>query len=227
MKVINTTLRVLTFVFSLAALVLFFTSFATIVSEGTAITLSGAQLGFGGSTQNGLGETVKMSKSADILFCMLLTALATVFGGITLKSKRTKFIGPALALVAGVYLLVISLSSPWLYVDTRPLTNLSAAFYAYNVIITAFVLLASVAAGVAFILVNDYLETRASKDKLTIPQRVVRFFREYKSEVKKIVWPNLRSVIKNTVVVLILCLIVGAFIWLLDFGLLSLVDWLI
>ena len=40
-----------------------------------------------------------------------------------------------------------------------------------------------------------------------------------KSEIKKIVWPGLREVIKNTVVVLVISLMVGAFIWLVDWGL--------
>ena len=43
----------------------------------------------------------------------------------------------------------------------------------------------------------------------------------------KIVWPGPRSVVKNTLIVLAVCLLVGAFIWLLDWGLGSLVKWII
>ena len=73
---------------------------------------------------------------------------------------------------------------------------------------------------VAYLLLDDYLEVLASKgEKLTIPKRIVRFFRDYKSEVKKIVWPGIKDVMKNTVIVLVMCLLVGALIWIVDFGL--------
>ncbi|MBR3968501.1 MAG: preprotein translocase subunit SecE [Clostridia bacterium] len=59
--------------------------------------------------------------------------------------------------------------------------------------------------------------------KRTIMQRVIGFFKDYKSESKKIVWPGLRDVVKNTVIVLVMCLLVGAFIWILDKGLAELI----
>ncbi|MBQ7105929.1 MAG: preprotein translocase subunit SecE [Clostridia bacterium] len=55
-------------------------------------------------------------------------------------------------------------------------------------------------------------------------KRVIRFLRDYKSEVKKIVWPSLKDVVKNTLIVLIICVIIGVFIWLADFGLAKLLD---
>ena len=73
---------------------------------------------------------------------------------------------------------------------------------------------------VAYLLVDDYLEVLASKGaKKTIIKRIALFFRDYKSEIKKIVWPNIKDVLKNTAIVLIMCLLVGIFIWLLDLGL--------
>ena len=69
-------------------------------------------------------------------------------------------------------------------------------------------------------LIDDYIEVKEAGDgRLTIPKRIVRFFRDYKSEVKKIVWPGLNEVVKNTGIVLIMCLIIGALIWVIDFGL--------
>ena len=64
----------------------------------------------------------------------------------------------------------------------------------------------------------------ATGKKPTIMKRLIKFFRDYKSEVKKIVWPSFKDVVKNTVIVLIMCAVVGAFIWLLDFGLAKLLD---
>ena len=42
------------------------------------------------------------------------------------------------------------------------------------------------------------------------------WFREMKSELKKVVWPNRKTVIKNTGTVLLCSVIVGAFIWIFD-----------
>mgnify|MGYP002518389687 CR=1 FL=1 len=72
--------------------------------------------------------------------------------------------------------------------------------------------------------VDDYIEAKASKDKKTILQKVVLFFRDNKSEVKKIVWPSFRDVMKNTITVLVMCLIIGLLIWGIDLGLGKLLD---
>ncbi|MBQ3547509.1 MAG: preprotein translocase subunit SecE [Clostridia bacterium] len=71
---------------------------------------------------------------------------------------------------------------------------------------------------IAHLFVDDYIEAKANGGK-TIFQRVVLFFRDYKSEIKKIVWPNFKEVVRNTVIVLIMCAVVGVLIWLVDFGL--------
>ena len=63
----------------------------------------------------------------------------------------------------------------------------------------------------------------ADEKKLSFFGKVKKFFRDYKSEVKKIVWPNFKFVLKNTIVVLVICAILGVFIWLLDLGLLELI----
>ena len=46
---------------------------------------------------------------------------------------------------------------------------------------------------------------------------IARYFRELKSELKKVVWPTPQQVGKNTLVVLGCVLVVGIFIWLFDF----------
>ncbi len=45
---------------------------------------------------------------------------------------------------------------------------------------------------------------------------ICRYFRELRSELKKVVWSTPKQVLKNTVIVLISVLIVGVFIWLFD-----------
>ena len=42
------------------------------------------------------------------------------------------------------------------------------------------------------------------------------WFREMKSELKKVVWPNKQTVLKNTGTVLLCSLLIGACIWIFD-----------
>ena len=53
------------------------------------------------------------------------------------------------------------------------------------------------------------------------------WFREMKSELKKVIWPDKKTVMKNTGTVLLCSLIVGAFIWVFDFVAVSAVQMLI
>ncbi len=46
---------------------------------------------------------------------------------------------------------------------------------------------------------------------------ICRYFRELRSELKKVVWPTPQQVLKNTLIVLACVLVVGVFIWLFDF----------
>ena len=44
-----------------------------------------------------------------------------------------------------------------------------------------------------------------------------RYFRELRSELKKVVWPTPKQVAKNTAIVALCVLFVGVFIWVFDF----------
>ena len=46
---------------------------------------------------------------------------------------------------------------------------------------------------------------------------ICRYFRELRSELKKVVWPTPKQVLKNTLVVLASIIIVGIFVWVFDF----------
>ena len=46
---------------------------------------------------------------------------------------------------------------------------------------------------------------------------ICRYFRELRSELKKVVWSSPEQVLKNTVIVLVCVVTVGVFIWLFDF----------
>ena len=47
--------------------------------------------------------------------------------------------------------------------------------------------------------------------------RICRYFRELRSELKKVVWSSPKQVAKNTLIVLVCVLIVGVFVWVFDF----------
>ena len=46
--------------------------------------------------------------------------------------------------------------------------------------------------------------------------KVAKYFRELKSELKKVVWPTPKQLLKNTLVVIACVLVVGVFIWTFD-----------
>ena len=54
-----------------------------------------------------------------------------------------------------------------------------------------------------------------------------RWFREMKSELKKVVWPAPKKTLKDTGTVLLFSLIVGACIWIFDYAAVSAVQLLI
>ena len=66
---------------------------------------------------------------------------------------------------------------------------------------------------------------KAKSDKAKKPSffsKVGRYFRDLKSEFKKIVWPSKKQIINNTVVVLICMAITGVAIWILDWAFINL-----
>ncbi len=228
MKTVNKICYVLAAVFGLASLALFFTNFATIYSGDTAVNFVGAALGFGAKKTLADGTVVDMAISADILFCFILNAIGFVVSILGIKSQAARYASPALGLITAIYMLVMALSSPWKFVDTRPMPNITGLEYNGSfVLFTAIALFVFTAFGIAYLLIDDYVKVKEGKKKKTIFATLVGFFRDYKSEVKKIVWPGLRDVVKNTIIVLIVCLIIGALIWALDFGLGNLIEWLL
>ena len=48
------------------------------------------------------------------------------------------------------------------------------------------------------------------------PNRVLRWFKDLKAELKKVTWPSVKSVLKNVGIVVACVLIVGVCIWVFD-----------
>ena len=53
---------------------------------------------------------------------------------------------------------------------------------------------------------------------------VARYFRALKRELKKVVWPTPKQVLKNTLIVAACVVCIGVFVWLFNFASLSVVD---
>ena len=56
------------------------------------------------------------------------------------------------------------------------------------------------------------------------PNKIAKWFRDLKAELKKVTWPSLKSVVKNVGVVIVCVLIVGVFIWGFDWLARAVVD---
>jgi preprotein translocase subunit SecE len=53
-----------------------------------------------------------------------------------------------------------------------------------------------------------------------------KWLKDFRGEVKKIVWPPFKVVLKNTGIVLVTVVIIGALVWIVDFALTRSVTWL-
>jgi preprotein translocase subunit SecE len=53
----------------------------------------------------------------------------------------------------------------------------------------------------------------------------VKFLKDVRTELKKVIWPTREQLTNNTVTVLLMCLIVGIVIWVADWGLTEIMKW--
>ncbi len=58
-----------------------------------------------------------------------------------------------------------------------------------------------------------------------LKNKTVRFFKDVRAELKKVIWPTRQQLVNNTVTVLLTCLVIGAIIWVADFALSEIVGW--
>lgn len=63
---------------------------------------------------------------------------------------------------------------------------------------------------------QDKSVSAAKTKKPSIVDRTKKWALELRGEVKKIVWPSKEQTRDNTVIVLACCLVLGAFIWIVD-----------
>ena len=73
---------------------------------------------------------------------------------------------------------------------------------------------------------NQKNDKPKKKSKNNPFKSIASFFKSVKSEGKKVVWAKPKEVFKNTIIVLIVCIIVGIAIFLVDTGLSQGMKWL-
>ena len=64
---------------------------------------------------------------------------------------------------------------------------------------------------------------KEGKEKLGFFARIAKFFRDYKSEFKKLVWPTRQQLAKNSAVVLVSVAVCGLALWGVDYALEALI----
>ena len=65
----------------------------------------------------------------------------------------------------------------------------------------------------------DKEKAKAKADKETKPgvgKRIARFFRELRSELKKVSWPTRADTLKKTGIVIVCVIVVGIIVWIFD-----------
>ena len=219
MKMVSNLLRVLAVLLAVGTFVAFLFPFVDVAVSDKTATLNGLQCALGGDLSNELGagmETFKGGYFFGALVFVLLTAASMVVG---FFSKKKGWNGTALVtgVLASILLVVFIADDPVAYVD---MGGVAGATLSYTLFMLLAVIgsIASVVVCAAGVLAHDAVVCKESGE-LTIPKKIFKFLREYKSELKKVVWPGPRSVVKNTLVVLGFCAVALLIIWLVDLGL--------
>lgn len=235
MKALSNICKVLTAVSAAATALFFFFDFFAIKGfySLTGINMIVNSTKTVESTQQ-VVTTYKSSWYIVALILALVTAVFAILGLIKSKQggfkfKSMKYATAGVGVLLAINMLVIFCSSYTSYLDvrTQPATDITlsmvtrqpAAVFAFVAAMAAFVL------SVVSMFVTDYAEVLDSNGaKSPICTRVKNFFKDYKSEIKKIVWPSRSNVIKNVIIVLVMCVVIGAFIWILDWALAQLLS---
>ena len=65
--------------------------------------------------------------------------------------------------------------------------------------------------------VSSEKKAKAPKKKENKPNRVLRWLKDLKGELKKVTWPSAKDTMKNVGIVILCVILVGVFIWVFDF----------
>ena len=204
MKVASLASRILTALLAVAVFVLFFFGTVNVLtaSQGT-FTLSGIQMSFGTNVSSSTGDVANIEVSAWYLFALIFVAIAAICNCVSFKWKKATVGGIVTGAIAMITLLVFNFSEIASYADFRPINAIDLRFTTFAPVLV-WCSVAAFVMSIVTLFVNDYAEVLESNGaKKTLIKRFVSFIREYKSEIKKIRWPDIKTVVKNTIIVLI------------------------
>ncbi len=228
MKALKNVFKILAIILTFGALALYFFDFAVaaIPSLGKGVGLRGIELAFGGELTVATGAepiTTVLAKSTFYLLTFLLTVFSAALAVFGIKKNGSSVASVVFSLITGI-MLTTYVAGGSQYVDTQGLSGVTSI----DMTKWAWIAVALVFAGAVFtvlgILAGDKAKVAEEGGK-TIPKRVVRFVKDYIGEIKKITWPKVSAATKNTIIVIVISALIGAFVWLLDFGLSHFIDW--
>ncbi|MDE6261515.1 MAG: preprotein translocase subunit SecE [Oscillospiraceae bacterium] len=65
--------------------------------------------------------------------------------------------------------------------------------------------------------VSSDKKAKAPKKKDKKPNRILRWFKDLRGELKKVTWPSAKDTLKNVGIVIMCVIFVGIFIWVFDY----------
>jgi len=71
---------------------------------------------------------------------------------------------------------------------------------------------------------KETLTSEKSENTPKKPNKLAKWFKDLRSEIKRVVWPTKQTVVNNTAVVLATVVLSSTFVGLLDFGFLKLMN---
>ena len=226
MKALKNVFKILAIILTFGALALYFFDFAAVglSTLGKAVGIKGIDLAFGGEIKaNGEVLTAALAKSTFYLLSFLLTIFSAALAIFGIKKNGSSVASVIFSLLTGI-MLTTYFAGGSQYVDTQGLRGVISV----DMTKWAWIAVALVFAGAVFtvlgILAGDKAKVNEEGGK-TLPKRVIRFVKDYIGEIKKITWPKVSAATKNTIVVIVISVVIGAFVWLLDLGLSYFIDW--
>ena len=186
------------------------------------VSVTALELAFGSDVSDVLGyaqeDVITTFKSGWYMISFLLATMTVVFVVLGFKFMGSYGAAVITGLINSVILLVIAVSGPTAYADFGRLYVNGADLTWVSYLLLGLGFGSVIATSAAALIKDRVLVALSDGARKTIPQRVIQFFREYKSEIKKIVWPGPKNVLKNTLVVLAVCAVVLLIVWLVDLG---------
>lgn len=107
---------------------------------------------------------------------------------------------------------------PWI---DRFFANINSKKIVFMLAVVVFVV------GVVYYLIGRNRAKKQGEKVPFVPAALTKYFRDTRGEFKKVVWPTLPAVVRNTGVTLVVCALLGAAVCLVDFGLSALIDLLL